>query len=132
MEWVYLVLKMLVLVIVILIVYNFMKVYLLDKVKINKWIVLALAVITFIAPVFFGEKSNMLGSWWQYLHSAIFVMLFLWYMDLAGFNKRTKSNNRYSKNDKNTVIKSKAKPSRIKNTSMEVIEKNKKKKLFKK
>lgn len=132
MEWVYLVLKMLVLVIVILIVYNFMKVYLLDKVKINKWIVLALAVITFIAPVFFGEKANIFGSWWQYLHSAIFVMLFLWYMDLAGFNKRTKSNNRYSKNDKNAVIKSKAKPSRIKNTSMEVIEKDKKKKLFKK
>lgn len=131
MDWVYLILKMLVLVIVVLIVYNFLKIYLLDKLKINKWIVLALAVVVFIAPVFLGEDANMLGSWWQYVHSAVFVMLFMWFMDLAGLNKRRQSNNKYSKNDKNNVIKSKAKPSRVKNTSMEVIEKNKKKKIFK-
>lgn len=132
MDWVYLILKMLVLVIVVLIVYNFLKIYLLDKLKVNKWIVLALAVAVFIIPGLLGENANMLGGWGQYLHSAVFVVLIMWFMDLVGLNKRRQSNNKYSKNDKNNVIKSKAKPSRVKNTSMEVIEKNKKKKIFKK
>lgn len=132
MDWVYLILKMFALVAVVLVVYNFLKIYLLDKIKINKWIVLAMALLVFILPSFLVQSQDMLGSWWQYIHSAAFVILFMWFMDLAGLNKRIQSKNSYSKTDKNNVIKPKAKPSRVKNSDMEVVQTKVKKKLFKK
>ncbi|SHH64063.1 hypothetical protein [Clostridium grantii] len=128
MDWVYLILKMLALVVVVLIAYNFLKIYLLDKIKINKWIVLIMAIIVFILPNFFVKNVSILGSWWQYVYSGTFVILFMWFMDLAGLNKRMQSKVVSNKDGKNVVIKSKAKPTRLKNSNMEVIETKKGKK----
>jgi hypothetical protein len=129
MNWVYLILRMLLLVVVVLIAYNFLKIYLLDKIKINKWVVLAMAIIVFLLPNFFLSDAGMLNSWWQYVYSGIFVILFMWFMDLAGLNKRMQLKATVSNNGKNSTIRTKAKPTRLKNSNMEVIETKKGKKV---
>jgi hypothetical protein len=119
---------MLLLVVVVLIAYNFLKIYLFDKIKINKWVVLAMAIIVFLLPNFFLSDASMLNNWWQYIYSGVFVILFMWFMDLAGLNKRMQSRTTVSNNGKNSVIRTKAKPTRLKNSNMEVIETKKGKK----
>ncbi|MCY6484332.1 hypothetical protein OW763_08175 [Clostridium aestuarii] len=116
-------LEMLVLVIIVLLVYNVLKAYVLDKIKINKWVVLSIAIIVFIVPsIFWANKVP--NRFLQYAQSAVFIVLFMWFMDLMGWGKR-----RRLSNDKNEVIKAKAKPNRIKNnTDMEILEEKKKKK----
>lgn len=130
MEWANLILKMLILVIIVVVVYNLLKVYVLDKIKINKWIVLALAFLFFILPSFFVNNEAVFGSWGQYVFSGIFVVLFMWFLDLAGLTNRKvapkKSTGKYYEN------KPKAKPERVNKSNMEVISnKNSKKKIFK-
>ncbi len=139
MDWVSLILKMLGLVIVVVVVYNILKVYVLDKIKINKWVVFALAVLFFILPGFFVSNNEVLGTWVQYVFSVIFVILFMWFLDLAGWTSKSRGGNTTSKkNTKNTTNKyvqnkPKAKPSRVSKTNMEVIqEKKSKKNMFKK
>ncbi|WP_461206528.1 hypothetical protein [Clostridium sp. DL1XJH146] len=135
MEWTSLILRMLGIVIVVVVVYNFLKIYVLDKIKINKWLVLALSAVFFILPGFFVINNEVLGTWIQYLFSIIFVILFMWFLDLAGWTN--KSRGRKSTSNKNTSKyaqnKPKAKPSRVDKTNMEVIqEKKNKKNMFKK
>jgi hypothetical protein len=87
--------------------FNILKIFVLSriKVKINKWLVLGASIIVFIAQVFLGQKSKLLP---MILLSALSVLLFLWFMDLNGFNNRKDKK-------KEIIIKPKAKPNRVKN-----------------
>jgi hypothetical protein len=89
----------------ILIIYNLLRIFVLSKLNVNKWIVLAAAVLVFFLPALTGINMNTTIA--ALIQSGLFVILFLWFMDLSGFN------NRRSKK-KEVVIKPKAKPNRIK------------------
>lgn len=108
--WLETVLEMIAFAIVILVIYNFLKVYVLSKIKANKWIVLISALAVFFIPIV--VRINLPWNMWTYIPSGIFVILLLWFMDLAGLVGR-----RYEKrNKKNEIImKPKAKPNRIRN-----------------
>lgn len=112
---------MLIMIIVILVVYNVLKAYLLESIKINKWIVLTAGLAVTLVPALIWPEIQ--KTFWYYIQTAISLILFLWFMDLAGWSKRAVSNN-----EKNKVIRSKAKPNRInKSKGMEVLGKKKKK-----
>ena len=107
--------------IVILVIYNVLKSYLLHKVKVNKWIILGLAMVVFIVPMLVWPTMPKYVA--NYIIPGIFVFLFLWFMDLSGFIKKkniTKTNYSgiaSSKKDKKNdiVMRPKVKPNRIKN-----------------
>jgi hypothetical protein len=88
---------------VILLIFNVFKIYVLSKININKWIVLLAAVVVFFIPAFLGY--NLQGPV-AFLQSGVFMFLFLWFMELSGFNKRREKKNKI-------VIKPKAKPNRV-------------------
>lgn len=100
--------------IVILIVYNALKVYVLSKINANKWVVLIAGVLVFFIPTIAAAYFNLPynGTVWSYIHMGVFVILFLWFMDIIGFgaSRNIKSNNK--KDD--VVIRPKAKPNRVK------------------
>ena len=82
--------------IVVLVVYNVLKTYVLYKIKINKWIVLGLAMVLFMVPMLIWP--NMPKYVANYVIPGIFVFLFLWFMDLSGFiKKKNVSNNKLYK-----------------------------------
>ncbi|MGH4138826.1 hypothetical protein [Clostridium sp.] len=106
--------------IIILVVYNVLKSYVLYKVKVNKWIILGLAMVVFIVSML--AWPNMPKYVANYIIPGTFVFLFLWFMDLSGFIKKrniTKTNYSgiASKKDKknDVVMRPKVKPNRIKN-----------------
>lgn len=121
MQWFKLIIEMVLFAVVILVVYNGLKRYLLDKIKVNKWIVFAVAIIILIAPSLLGANQN--NIFWLYGPSALFIIFFLWFVDLSGWNKKrskgsnTISTSSYSKKSskKDVTIRPKAKPNRIKN-----------------
>ncbi|WP_052447354.1 hypothetical protein [Clostridium polynesiense] len=82
--------------------YTVLKVYLLQKLKVNRWIIFTLALIVLIVPSFL--RLN--GMVWVSVQSGLFVMLFLWFMDLTKLQKAK---------EKEIKIKPKAKPNRVKN-----------------
>ncbi|KEH97417.1 hypothetical protein [Clostridium botulinum] len=123
MEFLKVLLPMFLVVIVILIVYNVLKIYLLDNIKINKWVVLIITAVVFVVPnLLWGKKIQ--GSMWQYVHTGVFLILFLWFLDVAGLNSRSKINKREELNK--GTIRAKAKPSRVNKTNIEVIPETKK------
>lgn len=110
--------------VIVLVLYNLLKAYVLNKVKVNKWIVLVSSLILFIAPI--AILPNMPKYVSMYIIPGIFVILLLWFMDLSGFMKNRnvpKSSSKTSvttvgtKKDKkkDVVIRPKAKPNRVKN-----------------
>lgn len=127
MNWVKLLLQFFVFAIIILIVYNVLKYYVLSKIKINKWIVFIIAFVVFLMPNFLAALFKLdvqNNSIWMYGPSGIFIILFLWFIDLSGWNNRISKNTSsagtylgYGKKDKkkDVVIKPKAKPNRMKN-----------------
>ena len=80
--------------------------YVFNRVRVNKWIILALAIIIFLIPMFIN-----LGSWISLIVSAIAVILLFWFFDVQrnGYPK--------FKKDKKVVIKPKAKPNRVKHNN---------------
>ena len=117
---------------VVLVVYNLLKSYVLHKVNVNKWIVLAVSIVLFIVPAVLWP--NMPRYIANYVIPAIFVILFLWFMDLSGFMKNRNLSKAGSKTTSKTttkpnivrtavkkdkkndvVIRPKAKPNRVKN-----------------
>ncbi|MCJ7689453.1 MAG: hypothetical protein MUO60_09060 [Clostridiaceae bacterium] len=106
--------------IIMLVVYYLLKTYVLFKIKVNKWIVLAAAIVLFIVPILiWPDMPEYVKS---YLLPGIFVVLFLWFMDLSGYiKKRNDSKTNYTTignkkdNKKDVVIRPKAKPNRVKN-----------------
>ena len=120
--------------VIVLVIYNVLKAYVLFKVKVNKWIVLAAAVVLFIAPIIIWPNMPTYVS--NYIVPGIFVVLFLWFMDLSGFmrnrnviksNSKTNGTTTSAKKDKkkDVVIRPKAKPNRVKNNPIEVKNKQK-------
>ena len=105
--------------IVVLVVYNVLKAYVLYKIKVNKWVILGLAMVVFVVPMLVWP--NMPKYVANYIIPGAFVFLFLWFMDLSGFiKKRNVATTNYSvgsKKDKkkDVVIRPKVKPNRIKN-----------------
>jgi hypothetical protein len=110
--------------IIVLVLYNVLKAYVLDKVKVNKWAVLAAAVILFIVPMVIWPNMPTYAS--NYIIPGIFVVLFLWFMDLSGFMRNRNISKQKSKTNitstntkkdkkKEVVIRPKAKPNRVKN-----------------
>lgn len=121
MAWAKLLIEMVVFAIVIMLVYNGLRYLFLDKIKVNKWIVFGAAIIILIAPSLLG--ANQKNIFWVYGPSGLFILLFLWFVDLSGWNKRktagsnttsTRSYNRKN-NKKDIKIRPKAKPNRVKN-----------------
>lgn len=114
--WLTLVLQVLFFAVIFLVVYGQLKVRVLSKLHPNKWIILGVAVLSFFLPAMIATyfNYNLNGTVWQYVQSAVFIVFFLWFMDLrtgAMYN----TNNRRNANGKNkVVIKPKAKPNRIK------------------
>ncbi|GAA0126065.1 MULTISPECIES: hypothetical protein [Clostridium] len=106
--------------IISLIAYSALRVYVFSKLKINKWVVLILALAIFLIPNFLWPTMPIVVN--KYIIPTIFVILFLWFMDLCGFlkgfdNVKTDNDSGYKKYNKsnNNVIKPKAKPNRVKN-----------------
>lgn len=117
-------LPMLLMVVVILLIYNVLKIYVLENIQVNKWVILVIAAVIFAAPnlIWPGKIKGII----QYIQTGIFLIFFLWFMDLVGMSGRRSAK---KEDTKNTVIKTKAKPNRVKNNNdMEVIPKGKKKK----
>jgi hypothetical protein len=109
---------------VVFVVYNLLKRYVLEKVKINKWIVFAVAVVVLILPnILVGAlKMDIQNNlFWAFGPSSIFIILFLWFIDLSGWNRKGKAASAPAagfgkkSNKKDVVIRPKAKPNRIKN-----------------
>ena len=116
------------LVILVYIIYAVLKKYFFSKFKVNKWIIIGIILAVFAVPLILssvmGFKMNIIISTIQ---SGVLVILFLWFMDTMGWGPKTAPSKTKLKTNKTkyattTVIKSKAKPNRLKNTDMEVID----------
>ncbi|MGH4052411.1 MAG: hypothetical protein ACREVX_13965 [Clostridium sp.] len=114
------ILSMLAFAIVVIVIYNVLKTYVLFKIKISKWLVLGLAFVFFVIPMMVWRNMPLYAS--RYVIPGIFVVLFLWFMDLSGFLRKknyskTNTTSSTSKKDKkdDIVIRPKAKPNRVKN-----------------
>lgn len=111
--------------IIVLVIYNVLKTYVLDKLNINKWIVLLLAMAIYVVPVLIWP--NIINHAIYYIMTGISAIMILWFTDLSGFLKNTNIFKKNSisrgpaniddkKNKKDDiVIRSKAKPNRNKN-----------------
>ncbi|WP_160677927.1 hypothetical protein [Clostridium sp. C8-1-8] len=89
--------------IIVLAVFNLLKIFVLSKLKVNKWIVLALAIIAFVLPIVLRIQGNIATP----VFSGLFVILLLWFIDLQ--QGRIKK-----KDEKKVNIRPKAKPNRVK------------------
>jgi Ca2+/Na+ antiporter len=98
------ILLLVVLAIVTLIVYNLLKIFVLDKININKWLVFALGVLLVMVSSYFMGKVHQILS---FVLISISVMPFLWFFNINNTKKIEKK--------KNIIIKPKAKPNRVKN-----------------
>jgi len=73
---------------VFLLVYYGLSTYVLKKIKINKWVVLGLFVLTLLLPM---VLFNAVGSVNEYILlgiQGVMVILLLWFLDLAGFTRK--------------------------------------------
>lgn len=126
--WLKIIVQMIVYALIVLVGYNLLKHFVLSKikVKINKWIVFAISIVVLFLPnilvavLQINIQNNVL---WIYGPSSLFIILFLWFLDLSGWSNRLgKTSNKpttstYGKKNKkdDIVIKPKAKPNRVKN-----------------
>lgn len=95
-------------VIVVFITFSLLGRYVFNKTRVNKWIILAAAIITFVAT-FFIPDFNPIGSIAiQAVLMYICVISILWFIDI------NKNGYPRIKKEKKIVIKSKAKPNRAK------------------
>mgnify|MGYP000275880438 CR=1 FL=1 len=84
--------------------YILCKKYVFSKVRINKWIPLAIAIVLFVAQIFLGAIMN---KYFTIGISIFAVIFFLWFMDIMQTGGPKKK-------EKPIVIKPKAKPNRVK------------------
>lgn len=89
--------------IIVLAVFNLLKIFVLSKLKVNKWIVLALAIIAFVLPIVLRIQGNIATP----VFSGLFVILLLWFIDLQQGRMK-------KKDEKKVNIRPKAKPNRVK------------------
>lgn len=74
--------------IIVLVVYTRLKVHLLSKYNPNKYLILAIAISMFFIPNMVAAqlKIQLVGTVGQYIQSALFIIFFLWFVDLRGGN----------------------------------------------
>ena len=77
--------------------------YVFSKARVNKWIILSIAIVLFVAQ-FFMKIQNM---WLNTIFSLVVVWFFLWFMDIQ-------STGGPKKKEKKIEIRPKAKPNRVK------------------
>lgn len=114
--WLTVTLQILFFVVVFVVVYNQLKIHVLSKLHPNKWIILGVAVAAFVIPILLENyfKYKIGGTVWQYVQSTIFIVFFLWFVDIrsgAIYKNLPDKSNKSKKN--NVVIKPKAKPNRV-------------------
>lgn len=112
--------------VIVLVAYNILKIYVLVKIKVNKFVIFGISIVVFfilsIVPPLL--KINIQGSIWSFVTAGVFIILFLWAMDIHRGRMviEEKGNSTYvgkkSKND-NVKIRPKAKPNRVKNINKE-------------
>ncbi|SHI97112.1 hypothetical protein SAMN02745163_01138 [Clostridium cavendishii DSM 21758] len=90
-------------------VFQLLNKHIFNRIRINKWILLAISLGLLVFQ-FVYKPTN---YWERYALSAVIVIFFLWFLEIKQFGN--------PKQEQKVVIKSKAKPNRIKN-----INKNKK------
>ncbi|AYD41082.1 hypothetical protein D4Z93_11320 [Clostridium fermenticellae] len=113
--WLKVSLQIIFFVIVFMVVYNQLKIHVLSKLHPNKWIILVAAVVSFFLPPMVAAyfRYNLANTVWQYVQSVVFIVFFLWFVDLnTGAIYDTTSKN---KRKKDVTIKPKPKPNRAKN-----------------
>lgn len=88
---------------VILVVNALCKKFIFNKVRVNKWIPLGIAIGLFVIQVFIGKVNIYVSS----VLSIFVVLFFLWFMDIIQTGGPKKK-------EKQIMIKSKAKPNRVK------------------
>lgn len=113
--WLTVVLQILFFAVVFLVVYRQLRIRVFSKLHPNKWVILALAIISFFVPTMIAAyyQYNLNGTVWQYVQSTVFIVLFLWFADLrTGAVYRT-SDRRSNNGKKDVTIKPKAKPNRV-------------------
>ena len=108
MNWLLFLLKMFGFAIPVIIIYNVLNIYVLSKYKPNKWIIFALSVAVLVGPNAMKPGSN--NTILQLITSAVFAILFLWFIELFKNDKYEMKNK-----EKDIKIRPKAKPNRIKN-----------------
>lgn len=97
---------------VLIIGYNFLNKYLFSKIKINKWLVLAIGTLAYFIPSILLNLGITINTYVSYIFSFIFAFFLLWFFELMGWTRKKS----YVKTDKKNdiTIKPKAKPNRIK------------------
>lgn len=113
-----------IMVVLVMAFYNLViKVYVLPKIKINKWIVLALGVVAFFMTNFVSVSFKINPNEFDvkvipyYLCMALVLLFFLAFFDLSGWGASGRVDKKNGKKD--IVIKPKAKPNRVKNKKKE-------------
>lgn len=91
-----------------MIIFNLLYIFVLDKLRINKWIVLALGVLLIGCSTYLvGTKLHIIL---KLLSIIIAIMPFMWFYNILNKEKLDKKDNSKIK------IKPKAKPNRVKNS----------------
>lgn len=107
--------------IVVLGIFQLLKKFVLEKIKINKWIVLAIGIIFFMLPPLFIPSMPRIIS--NFILPGLFVIFFLWFLELSGFMKKVekkaedttyKKISSIKKKKADIEIRPKAKPNRVK------------------
>lgn len=123
--WLQFMIQIILLTIVVFFVYSVLKRYVFSRFKVNKWIIICIAVIALVFPfvlqLIIGVKIN---STLTYISSGVYVIIFLWLFDTLGWGPKVAPPKSPNNKKDNIVIRSKAKPNRLKNTNMEVIDIN--------
>lgn len=99
---------------ILIVGYNYLNKHLFSKLKVNKWLILAIGVFVYFIPtILISFGINIVNTYISYIFSIIFAIFLLWFFELMGWTKR----NNYEKADKKNdiTIKPKAKPNRVKN-----------------
>ena len=111
--------------VVVLVLFSLFRTYLMSKIKVNKWVIVIVAVVVLFIPFLFVLPTNLYFV--TYIFQGIFIFLFLWYFEVTGlFRRKTTSNPKLDKKGnyksdikydkkKDIVIRPKAKPNRVKN-----------------
>lgn len=89
--------------------FGVLNIYVLNKVKINKWIVLVIAILLLCVPAAVTMISGQVYLWVQIITSILVGICVLWFIELFRTDKYTKKHE-----EKKIVIKPKAKPNRAK------------------
>lgn len=114
------IIAMFAMVFVVMVLYNFViKLYVLPKFKINKWVALAFGIIMFFATNVVGVALKFKYDQFSikqipyFICMALFILSFFMFFDLMGWSSGAKYEKKNGKKD--IVIRPKAKPNRVKN-----------------